>query len=169
MNVVICGCSGSGKSTAIKRILTALDDEPIYGFWTEKLAPEANGSAPVYLHGCREALNYRHLIGRCTNCRATGFPEVFEDAGVQFLSEIPSGALVLLDEVGVMENRAPAFQKAIFALLDGEYRVLLAVRDRATPLLDAIRAHPKSRVFSAPEANGAMLQTAIELLRRPSF
>ena len=167
MNVVICGCSGSGKSTAIKRILTALA-EPVYGFWTEKLATEADGSAPVYLHGCREALCYRHRIGLCTNRHATGFPEVFEDAGVRFLSEIPRGALVLLDEVGVMENRAPEFQRAIFALLDGDYRVLLAVRDRATPLLDAIRAHPKSRVFSASEANGERLPEAIDLLKRQS-
>ena len=49
MNVVICGCTGSGKSTAIKRILSALG-EPVYGFWTEKLAPDENGSAASQRH-----------------------------------------------------------------------------------------------------------------------
>ena len=52
--------------------------------------------------------------------------------------------LILMDEIGVMENRAPQFQTAIFALLDGDYRVIAAVRDKSTPLLDRIRAHPRS-------------------------
>ena len=167
MNIVICGCTGSGKSTAIKRILAALR-EPVYGFWTEKLAPDEDGSAPVYLHGCREPLCYSHRIGLCTNRHATGYPEVFDEAGVRFLTGIPAGALVLMDEIGVMENCAAAFQKAVFETLDGDYRVLLAVRDRSTPLLDAIRAHPKSRVLTAQEANGAFLSEAIENLKRQS-
>lgn len=165
MNVVICGCTGSGKSTAIKRILSTLG-EPVYGFWTEKLAPDESGSAAVYLHGCREPLCYRHRIGLCINRHATGYPEVFEDSGVRFLSDIPKGALVLMDEIGVMENRATAFREAVFAILDGDYRVLVAVRDRSTPLLDAIRHHPKSRNLTAQEANGAYLSEAIRLLER---
>lgn len=167
MNVVICGCSGSGKSTAIKRILTALA-EPVYGFWTEKLAETEEGSAPVYLHGCREPLCYCHRIGLCTNRHATGYPEVFETSGVRFLSDIPQGSLVLMDEIGVMENQAPLFRDAVFRLLNGDYRVLLAVRDRPTPLLDAIRTHPKSRTVTAREANGEFLAEAIEILKRQS-
>ena len=167
MNIVICGCSGSGKSTAIMRILSALQ-EPVYGFWTEKLAPLDDGNAPVYLHGCREPLCYCHRIGLCTNRHATGYPEVFDEAGARFLTGIPAGALVLMDEIGVMENRAMAFQKAVFDILDGDYRVLLAVRDRSTPLLDAIRSHPKSRVLTAHEVNSELLNEAIAMLKRQS-
>lgn len=154
MNVIVTGNTGSGKSTAIRRILAMLD-EPLYGFWTEKRAPEADGGAPVYLHGCRMPLQFGEScrIGICRDRHAEANPAVFESLGVACLTDIPRGGLVLMDEIGVMENRAPQFQAAIFALLDGDYRVIAAVRDKSTPLLDRIRAHPKSVCFTAAEAH----------------
>ena len=169
MNVIVTGNTGSGKSTAIRRILAMLD-EPVYGFWTEKRPPEADGSAPVYLHGCRSPLQFGEScrIGICRDRHAEANPAVFESLGVACLTGIPRGSLILMDEIGVMENRAMAFQKAIFDILDGDYRVLLAVRDRSTPLLDAIRSHPKSRVLTAHEANSELLDEAIAILKRQS-
>lgn len=157
MNIIICGCSGSGKTTAIKRILAGTQ-EPIYGFWTEKLAvnPET-GSAPVYIHGCCEQLSFAadHQIGTCANRCAGKHPEVFDTTGVALLRDIPQGSLVLMDEIGVMEDAAKRFTARVFELLDGDYRVIVAVRDRATPLLDAIRNHEKSLCVTAQEANTA--------------
>ena len=123
MNVIVTGNIGSGKSTAIRRILAMLD-EPVYGFWTEKRPPEADGSAPVYLHGCRSPLQFGEScrIGICRDRHAEANPTVFESLGVACLTGIPRGSLILMDEIGVMENRAPQFQTAIFALLDGDYR-----------------------------------------------
>lgn len=168
MNYVIVGRSGSGKSTAIRRVLYRLA-EPIYGFWTEKAAPDFDGAAPVFIHGCREALSYaeNHLIGFCKEHCAQKFPQTFDEVGIRFLEDIPTGALVLMDEIGVMENDAKQFQAAVFRILDGNYRTLLAVRDRSTPLLDAIRSHPKSCCIAAQEANTpAQLEVAVRMLRR---
>lgn len=155
MNIIVCGCSGSGKTTAIKRILAGVQ-EPIYGFWTEKLAEDPlTGNAPVYIHGCGEQLSFApdHQIGSCKDRCAEKRPEVFEHVGVALLRGIPEGSLVLLDEVGVMEEAARSFTARLFELLDGNYRVIAAVRDRSTELLDAIRAHEKSVNVSAQEAN----------------
>lgn len=157
MNIVVCGCSGSGKTTAIKRILAGTQ-EPIFGFWTEKLAenPES-GVAPVYIHGCCEQLCFApdHQIGTCANRSAGKHPEVFDTTGVALLRGIPQGSLVLMDEIGVMEDAAKQFTARVFELLDGDYRVIVAVRDRETPLLDAIRGHQKSLCVTAQEANTA--------------
>lgn len=152
MNIVVCGNTGTGKSSAIRRVLQQTN-EPLYGFWTEKLAPNLDGRCPVFIHGCREPLTYAsdHCIGMCRERCAEKFPLTFETVGVPFLTDIPEHALVLMDEIGVMENDAKGFCAEIFRTLDGNYRVLVAVRDRATPLLDAIRAHEKSRCFSAAE------------------
>lgn len=154
MNLIICGCSGSGKTTAIRRILRHTR-EPIYGFWTEKLPPDGNGAAPVFIHGCTEPLCYGedHRIGSCRDRCSEKRPEVFEQTGIRYLRDIPRGSLVLMDEIGVMENHAYAFQRELFAVLDGDYRVLAAIRDRSTPLLDAVRSHPKSLCVTAAEAN----------------
>ena len=168
MNIMIVGNSGSGKSTAIRRILAMLD-EPVYGFWTEKRPPEADGGSPCYLHGCRMPLRYGAScrIGICRSSHAEAEPAVFETLGVACLTGIPAGSLVLLDEVGVMENHAPRFQAALFELLDGDYRVLAALRDKSTPLLDRLRAHPKSLCISAQDAHEPQrLAQAAELLRK---
>ena len=154
-NIIICGCSGSGKTTAIKRILHGAE-EPIYGFWTEKLAVDPQtGSAPVYIHGCSEQLTFAqdHQIGSCRERCAEKRPKAFDTVGFMLLSGIPSGSLVLMDEIGVMEEEAAAFIARVFELLDGDYRVIAAVRDRSTPLLDAVRGHEKSLCVSAAEAN----------------
>ena len=157
MNIIVCGCTGSGKSTAIKRILSGCK-EPVYGFWTEKLAADPlTGNAPVYIHGCCEQLSFAedHQIGTCANRCAGKHPEVFDTTGVELLRGIPQGSLVLMDEIGVMEDAAKRFTSRVFELLDGDYRVIVAVRDRETPLLDAIRSHKKSLCVTAQEANTA--------------
>lgn len=148
MNIILCGNSGSGKTSAIRKILRFFD-EPIYGYWTEKLVPDEDGTCPVVMHGTMEPYTFRHLIGSCKAHHATRYPGVFDDAGVRFLSEIPEGGLVLMDEIGFMENEAEEFKKAIFNLLDGNYRVIAAVRDKDTELLQKIRNHPKSHCLPA--------------------
>lgn len=169
MNIIVCGCSGSGKTTAIKRILSGCE-EPVYGFWTEKLAENPQtGSSPVYIHGCCEQLSFAqdHQIGSCKNRSAEKYPWVFDDVGVKLLCDIPQGSLVLLDEIGVMEDAAKKFTARLFELLDGNYRVIAAVRDRSTPLLDAVRGHVKSINVSAEEANTPeFVAHAKEILKR---
>lgn len=163
MNLVISGHSGSGKTTLIKRILQETD-EPIYGFWTEKTAPTSDGRSPVYIHGCQEGLTYAadHRIGFCKEKHAEKFPQVFDTVGVSLLADIPEEALVLMDEIGFMENEARVFQKRVFELMDGNYRIIIAVRDRPTTLLDAIRNHPMSTVIT-PETD---LETAMKVLKK---
>lgn len=166
MNLIFCGSSGTGKSAAIKTALREAS-EPIYGFWTEKLTPTVTGECPVVLHGCTERLNFTHLIGICKERHAERFPSVFDEFGVKFLSDIPKGSLVLMDEIGFMENDAKDFLRAVFAVLDGDYRVIAAVRDRSTPLLDAIRSHEKSFCVQAIEARDA--ETLQSILMRWNF
>lgn len=168
MNIMIYGRSGTGKSTAIERILNALN-EPVYGFRTKKYSPDENGVSEVYLHDCRTEpeQSRENRIGLAYAHGAESAPEVFETAGITALSDIPEGSLVLLDELGFMENDAPEFQKKVLCLLDGNYRVIAAVKQIATPFLDAVRTHPKSVSADAAAANTPEFITrAIELLRR---
>ncbi len=154
MKLVIEGRSGSGKSTAVRRILKYTNRE-IWGLWSEKLPAAEDTPAPVYLHSYRAPIRYtsENRIGVCQYGHAQSFPEVFERLGVETLQSIPEGSFVLLDEIGVMESQAARFQAELFRLLDGDFDVILTVRDKHTPLLDAIRNHPAVQLVSAAAAN----------------
>ena len=154
MKLVIEGCSGSGKSTAIRRLMKYVE-RPIWGLWSEKLPAGPELDAPVYLHSYREGIAYgpENRIGLCRQRQATAFPAVFETLGVRVLREIPEGSLVLLDEIGFMENEAPAFRAELQRLLDGPFDLVIAIRDKHTELLDQIRSHPQTLVVGAREAN----------------
>ena len=154
MKLVIEGHSGSGKSTAVRRILKYTDRE-IWGLWSEKMPAAEDLPAPVYLHSYRSPIRYSddNRIGVCQHRCAQSFPKVFETLGVETLRSIPEGILVLLDEIGVMESEARQFQAELFRLLDGSFDVILTIRDKSTPLLDAIRNHPMVQCVSAQAAN----------------
>lgn len=154
MLLVITGASGSGKTTAVRRILKYID-RPLYGFWTEKLPAEEGTPAPVYLHSFRAPIEYtaENQIGTCQNKHATAFPQVFDTLGLQILQAIPADSFVVLDEIGVMEQEAEKFQTALFALLQRIPSCIITVRDRHTPLLDKIRSMPNACCITAQSAN----------------
>ncbi len=71
--------------------------------------------------------------------------------------------IIVLDEIGVMESKSEAFQKAIFQLLDGPAIVVAAVREKHTDFLDKVKNHPDNKCFEIDESNR---ETVYEELRR---
>ena len=148
MHILIVGSNGVGKSTLIRRLLKTVS-LPVCGFYTKKEAPACAGSAePVYIHGVSGERTYTqdNLVGTCTDHRSTRFPEAFERAA-HYLRGIPAGSIVVMDELGVMESDAPAFCAAVLQCLDGDNLVIASVRDKKSPFLDRVRAHPKAKCF----------------------
>lgn len=148
VHILIVGSNDAGKSTLIEKLLQTVS-QPVYGFLTKKEPPDRVGGAePVYIHGVSGERNYtqHNLVGTCTDQRSTRFPEAFERA-VHYLEGIPEGSILVMDELGVMETDARAFCSAVLECLDGDNLVIASVRDKNSPFLDAVRAHPKGRCF----------------------
>jgi nucleoside-triphosphatase len=148
MHILIVGSNGVGKSTLIRRSLENVS-LPVNGFLTKKEAPtRVGGDEPVYIHSVSGERSYKqdNLVGTCTDHHSTRFPEAFERA-VHYLRGIPAGSIVLMDELGVMESDAHGFCAAVLKCLDGDSLVIAAVRDKKSPFLDAVRAHPRARCF----------------------
>ena len=90
---------------------------------------------PIYLHAAalppeERPYDPEHLVGTCDSRRSIRYPEAFDRLGPPLLT---SGGLLVMDELGFLENDAHRFQAA----------VLTAPR-RCWPLLN-----PRTRTFSA--------------------
>ena len=149
MKILICGDINAGKSTLIERLVADTGEAP-RGYITVRLPENADSVSNVYLYNIAEppaSVEDAEVIIRFRGEKRESFPEKLDTLGVQYLTDIPEGSLVVLDEIGTLEDRAPAFQKAIFRILDGPYRVLASVKAQNTDFLRAVRRHPDCELF----------------------
>jgi len=168
MHILLCGERGAGKSTLIARLTDALGVSA-GGFLTKIEAAEADGFAPVYMHPVTaEIRRYEaeNRVGYCDTHSQRRYPEVFDELGTALLESTKNAPLIVMDELGVMENDAAAFQTAVLKLLDGDVPVLAAVKSKGTPFLEAVRQHPGVRCFTVnAETRNALFEELLPLLR----
>lgn len=149
MHTLIVGSHKMDRRAFLKRLLAAANVElPIYGYRTTMLEPDIEGTAEIHIHSAFGAFSFskENLVGLCKDRKATAFPEVFESHAF-LIENVPQDVIILLDEIGPMEEDAPRFKTAVLRLLDGDAPVLAAVRDNDTAYLRAVRSHPKVRCF----------------------
>ena len=150
MKLLLTGLPGAGKSTLARAVLEASGREP-RGFYTAKGAPAEDGSVPVFLRPA-SGEGGPLLVGRVFSDRAEGCPEAFE-AAAGLLEDIPEGSLVVMDELGFMENRAERFKARVLAVMAGDYDIIAVVKPRSTPFLDAVRAVEGAELVRVDETN----------------
>lgn len=137
MKLLLTGLPGAGKSTIVRALLEASGRVPL-GFYTAKGAPSEDGSVPVFLRPASGEGEPRR-VGTVYPDRAEGYPGEF-DACAALLEDIPEGSLVVMDELGFMEDRAGEFKARVLAVMAGNYDIIAVVKPRSTPFLDAVRA-----------------------------
>ena len=167
-HIFICGEVGVGKSTLIQRLL-AQSTRPLYGFITKKLDPDENGFHPIYIHPAGDAERFyeeRNLIGTCDRRIHNINLDAFNTLGVSYLQAKPDG-IILMDELGFMEAQAEAFTSAVMDALDGDVPVVAAVKARFDiPFLDAVRAHPKGKLYMITRENrDQLLEELLSVIR----
>lgn len=155
-HTLIVGPRQVGKTTLISRVLAQIGC-PVWGVESKKedhLATAALGS-PIYLYaaGSPHCQTPESLAGYCNNHCFTTIKETFDRYAIHLSAPVPDGHLVLLDELGFMESSSEAFCQAVLRLLDGDVPILAAVKNKNTPFLEKVRAHPKAKCFFITEEN----------------
>ena len=146
-HIALLGEKGAGKSTLISRFAKG----NVGGFRTYLLSEERGirtfAMAP---YGSEER---GEIIGESDGKHRKGFPEVFDTYGVSLLD--PAGKdLLVMDEIGVMEEGTEAFRRAVLSCLDGDVPVLLALKDRPdSPLIRSVLEHENVAVYEVTEDN----------------
>lgn len=167
MHTLIVGNQDTKRSAFADRLLRESHGGlPVCGFQTTMGEADADGVARIYIHGAVGPRRYSevNLVGLCQRQRATAYLDVFENHAY-LLENVPSDGIILMDELGPMEEDAPRFSSAVLACLDGDTPVLAAVRDKDTPFLQRVRRHPKARCFVMGGDDEALFAEALAFFR----
>jgi nucleoside-triphosphatase len=191
--ILLTGRPGSGKTTLIKRVLDKLPQRA-GGFYTEEIREHGvRGGRRVDCigrvvtrpsdwenasqHGARVGFKIVTLDGDEAVLAHVDFttPErvgkyrldlsAFEAVGVKAVREaVQARRLVVIDEIGPMEIRSPAFRDAVNEALDSDVMVLGTIFARPLPFTDAVRKRPDVAIFEVRPDNRAKLASELEHL-----
>ena len=167
-HIVLWGQRGVGKSTLARRLLEDWTG-PIRGFVTRSSPPDADGFRSIYLHAADDPAPMEQAcnrIGRTNRTEHTMWPEVFDGLGVELLRAQP-GSLILMDELGFLEQDAADFRREVLRCLDGSIPVLAVIKHKThIPFLQEIRKHPRVQLYQVTEENRDALPAQLSPLIR---
>ncbi|HHY32822.1 MAG TPA: hypothetical protein GX515_07360 [Firmicutes bacterium] len=151
-NFFLTGGKHVGKSTILSDVLGALP-WPVGGFRVERVFEGRR------LRAFRLVDLMSGEAGLIASARRGGWDvhaDVFERVGVRAIKRALAAArVVVMDELGRFELRAPAFIKAVMDALDGPVPVVGVLKADSNPFLDAIRARNDTEVVEVtPETRG---------------
>lgn len=158
-NIFLTGAVGVGKSTVLQKIIEeCCPKDELFGFCTRKISlegdPRLDGKVYIYPAGGEISQDDAYCVGDILLPRGCEpYPKVFDTEGVRMLTGIPSGAFVLMDELGFLESSAAKFREKVMEIIEGDYLVLGVVKPKKLPFLNAIRENPETAVFEVTENN----------------
>ena len=100
-------------------------------------------------------------MGYSKNQHLTIIKETFDRFASCLRSPVPSGHVILMDEIGIMESSSEEFCSAVLSLLDSKVPVIAAIKDKHTAFLDAVRSHPNCKCFCVSAENRDILRAQI--------
>jgi nucleoside-triphosphatase len=157
--LLLTGRPGSGKTTALRRVVAALG-ERAGGFYTQesRAGGRRTGFELVTLDGERALLATKDrdavLARPAPFGRYRVDLEAIEGLGVPaLLGALERGQVVVVDEIGPMEILSPRFREAILRILEGEAAVVGTIVQRPQPFADRVKAHPRVRVRTLTAEN----------------
>ena len=167
-HIVLWGERGVGKSTLARRLLEEWKG-PVRGFVTRSSPPDADGFRSIYLHAADDSAPVEHAdnrVGRTNRTEHSMWPEVFDGLGVELLRAQP-GSLILMDELGFLEQDAADFRRQVLRCLDGNIPVLAVIKHKThIPFLQEIRSHPRVQLYQVTEENRDELPAVLSPLIR---
>jgi len=96
------------------------------------------------------------------------YPEVFDLYGTELIRSASKKELIIMDEIGFLEEKAEQFQKAVLSAFDGNIPVLAAIKAKniTTPFLESIRSHKNVKLIELNETNRDQIFEQLKVLYR---
>jgi nucleoside-triphosphatase len=141
-NILLTGPPGSGKTTVVKTVATALGDR-CGGFYTEEIrrGRDRTGFSVASLDGQRAVMASVTMVGPNRVGRYGVDVAVIDQIAVAAVRQaMAQGKTVIVDEIGKMELLSSEFRSLIFQVLDSPLPLVATIREKPDPFYDAIKA-----------------------------
>ncbi len=148
-HIVIAGKRHVGKTTLVNRLLEGRK-EPLYGFRTAPGTSVRKGYKSFYMipAGSSEQVeSEENHIGDGNGIRPIGYPDAFNNYGIMCLKADPGG-IIVMDELGFMEEDAEEFCNRVLELFDGDIQIIATAKSgHDIAFLNKILNHPNADVY----------------------
>lgn len=156
-HVLICGKKQTGKTTLIERVMQEVN-VPVYGYSTKIFRDNADGISRVYMYPASSKNRRRgtdNYIGSTRDKVLDVRSETFELLGTELIRSAGPDGILVMDEIGFMENGALDFRKAVTEAFDGDIHILASIKDTDKNIdhIENIRNHPNSELIMLTEEN----------------
>lgn len=161
-HILICGKRQVGKTTLINRVISDAG-RPVYGFVTKSSAPDESGIRHIGMYpagnsdstdGTKKLSPDNHIGDTCEKVLSIN-TEVFDRLGVSLIRRACPDGILIMDELGFMEENAYEFRNAVLAALGSDIPILAAVKDtdKECSFLEAVRNHPDAELLMIDKEN----------------
>lgn len=161
-HILICGKRQVGKTTLVNKVIETID-RPVYGFRTKASVPDENGVRHVYMYPAGKSISSddsekmtaeNHVGDTCRKVLSVN-TEVFDRMGSSLIRDAKRDGILIMDELGFMEENAKDFCDAVLAALDSDIPILATIKntDKNCGFLDEVRNHPRAEVLMIDEEN----------------
>jgi nucleoside-triphosphatase len=156
LHIFLSGPRNIGKSTVIRHTLDILLKQgpvKLGGFFTWR-----GGAADphIYLRPAqigRESEIYRLATYNAENGGLSCHLQVFEQTGARLLVQSADVDLLIMDELGFLESKAPVFRQAVITALSGAAPVLGVMRLGDIPWHKEIKSNPRVVLYEINKKN----------------
>ena len=163
-HIVLEGKKGAGKSTLIRKLAEDMQCKT-GGYLSRAVFCQEKGCREIYLvpASClfdamdpdTAARTKGKLCALTMNKVIEVYPEVFDTYGTELIRSAGEKQLIIMDEIGFLEEKAEQFKKTVLSALDGNVPVLAAIKtkDISSPFLETVRGHENVRLIEVDETN----------------
>ncbi|MDR1299260.1 MAG: nucleoside-triphosphatase [Oscillospiraceae bacterium] len=149
-----------GKSTSIRQFLA--ETGVLADGFTSRVIP-ANGRRELYISqfDSRRGMPERRLAATVGHPGARAFLDVFDGYGTDIINSSGKYGLVIMDELGSLEENALSFKAAVIEKLNGPVRVLGVIKKTESAFLDSVRKRADVAIITVTPENRDDLPAAL--------
>jgi nucleoside-triphosphatase len=161
--VLLTGKPGSGKTTAIRRIISRLSRE-VSGFVTEEIREggRRQGFKIITMDGHEGTLAHVDIRGAPRIGKYGVDLTAIEELVVKSLrSGLKDASLLIIDEIGPMEILSDPFRQVVMEVLRSDKDVLGTIVSRKLPFTERIKSYPNVTLLEIHMGNRDVLPEKI--------